>query len=281
MDRLKIKKLISHSDFEKLLFIQKAVWKHKDIDLTPIHHFNISVKTGAILLGAFLDKKMVGFVYSFPAIFGEKIAQHSHQLAVLPQYQGQKIGKKLKLAQRDSAIKLGYNLITWTADPLVAKNANFNLHTLGAVAKTYLPNFYKAIPALSLLPNIPIDRFLIEWQIKDNSVEKRKKKKFDHFDIDDLPKALHGKYRKNKYIPYFPVFSLSQKYVLIEILKDVKTSSKEPDVIFKWQRAIHRVMTHYFSTGYYAVDFIFYDFCYYVLEKISKSIPCKNKVFFR
>jgi len=55
MPEVKIKKLETHSEYETCVAIQKEVWKHDDIDINPVHHFCIAVKTGAILLGAFVE----------------------------------------------------------------------------------------------------------------------------------------------------------------------------------------------------------------------------------
>lgn len=268
MKGLKIKRLSTYSEYERCVHIQRQVWKHEDIDLVPIHHYSISVKTGAILLGAFFEGKMVAFAYSFPAVSGDKIHQHSHLVAVLPEYQGRKIGKMLKWAQRDQALKLGYDLISWTFDPLQAKNANLNLHTLGATVKDYLPNFYGPTPSLSPGKNIPTDRFLIEWQIKDKRVQTRRNKKYKSFNTDELPHALNGKLGRDEvFVPAAPWLSLTQKYILSEIPRDINQFTNKLDVVLKWQRAVRRVASHYFSKGYLGVDFIYTDRCFYVLKK--------------
>jgi predicted GNAT superfamily acetyltransferase len=52
------------------------------------------------------------------------------------------IGRALKLRQREWALEHGFTHITWTFDPLVARNARFNLARLGAVAAEYEVAFY-------------------------------------------------------------------------------------------------------------------------------------------
>jgi predicted GNAT superfamily acetyltransferase len=175
---VRVRQLTHYSEFEKLINIQRHVWNHDEEDLTPVHQFCITSRMGAILLGAYVGEKLAGFVYSFPAVFNGKLIQHSHLLAVLPQYRGLGLGKKLKWAQRETALKRGYDLITWTVDPLQAKNANLNIHGLGAVTRTYLKDFYGRESALILGPGIPTDRFLMEWPIKERGVEQRRKNKF-------------------------------------------------------------------------------------------------------
>ena len=172
-ERVRIKPLKAFDEFEKLLEIQRAVWSHSETDLTPVHQFAVSSRMGAILLGAYKGNRLSGFVYSFPAVFRGNWCQHSHLLAVLPEFRGSGLGKALKLAQRDEALRRGYDLITWTFDPLQTRNANLNLQALSAVARTYAANFYGLTPALCLGPGIPTDRLLIEWPIRSPRVRAR------------------------------------------------------------------------------------------------------------
>lgn len=274
MSRLKIRKISTHSGYEKCVHIQREVWKHKDIDLLPVHHYCVSVATGAILLGAFLDGKMIGFVYSFPAVLEEKIVQHSHLLAVLPEYRGQKFGKNLKWAQREQALKLGFDRIIWTFDPLHAKNANLNLHTLGGLGRSYLPNFYADTKALALASCVPTDRMLVEWLIKDERVEKRLKKIHKSYDIDEFPRALQASQGENDhFLPASSLLTLRSRHILVEIPRDITRFTKSTDVILKWQNAVRRVLTNYFSRGYRCVDFVLDKNCFYILGKNWESEP--------
>ncbi len=52
------------------------------------------------------------------------------------------VGMSLKLAQRDWALGLGVTTMRWTFDPLVSRNARFNLVKLGAVVTEYTVDFY-------------------------------------------------------------------------------------------------------------------------------------------
>ena len=52
------------------------------------------------------------------------------------------VGFALKQAQRVSALEHGTTSMMWTFDPLIGRNARFNLVKLGAVALDYAVNFY-------------------------------------------------------------------------------------------------------------------------------------------
>jgi predicted GNAT superfamily acetyltransferase len=264
---LRIRRLTVYQDFKKLPDIQRRVWRHDETDLTPTHQFCISALMGAIILGAFLREDMVGFVFSFPAVHDGALSQHSHLLAVLPQYQGYGIGKRLKWAQRDWALKLGYNLITWTVDPLQAKNANLNIHALGAITSTYMRNFYGLGSKLNLGPGIPTDRFLMEWRIGEKRVGERRRGRFEVFEEETLPKALERRARTTEILPGRTRLGFKEKVILAEVPGNINSWRGRHEPTASWQKALRRVFDHYFGRGYAAVDFFSADRCFYVLEK--------------
>ena len=270
-ERVRVKPLDSFGEFEKLLHIQRVVWKHEDIDLTPVHQFAVSSRMGGILLGAFVGPELAGFVYSFPAVFKGESCQHSHLLAVLPNFQGYGLGIALKWAQRKEAVKRGYRFITWTYDPLQTRNANLNLQALGAVSRTYFPNFYGLTPALCLGPGIPTDRMLIEWPIRVNRVKLRSegKARKSEYDTASLPKAQERKPGGEDpfHRPGRPNLRLDDEIILVEVPRDIKALAGRPDIIAEWQTGLRRTMTAYFGRGYFAGHFLFGERAFYVLKK--------------
>lgn len=278
-----IRKLRDYAEFEYLLHIQRTVWNHSDVNLTPAHQFCVHSRMGAILLGAFVDGKMAGFVYSFPAIHDGGFCQHSHLLAVLPEFQGYGIGKKLKWAQRREALKQGIGLITWTYDPLQAKNANLNLHALGVRSRTYFQDFYGPTPSLCVGPGIPTDRLLVEWLLGEGRVLNRQKgagvkdgkrgggrmRRDAPLDPGAIPKALErGETKGGPFpMPAPPRLNIREPVVLVEVPPDINTLKSYPEVISSWQKGLRRVMPSYFKRGYAADDFLFGERCFYVLKK--------------
>jgi len=92
---------------------------------------------------------------------------HSHMTAVVPEFRDRGVGRRLKLFQRQDALRRGIDLVEWTFDPLEFRNAHFNFVRLGAVARRYIPNCY-GITASPLHAGLPTDRLVAEWWI--NSV---------------------------------------------------------------------------------------------------------------
>lgn len=273
-EKVRIRPLDLFEDFEKLLQVQRAVWNHTDADLTPTHQFSVSSRMGAILLGAFVGRVLAGFVYSFPAVFGGKFCQHSHLLAVLPEFQGSGVGKALKWAQRDEALKRGYRLVTWTFDPLQTRNANLNLQALGAFSRTYFNNFYGMTPSLCLGPGIPTDRLLIEWPIRAARVKGRAEGAWKKpcYDPEELPKALERQGGEEGVFaaPAKTRLNLEAKVLLIEVPRDIKALAFRCDLIAAWQTRLRRTMQGYFGRGYRANHFLYGDRCFYVLKRDEK-----------
>lgn len=93
---------------------------------------------------------------------------HSHITGVRAAVQGRRIGYALKLHQRAWAAEHGLDRISWTFDPLVRRNAYFNLTKLGAMPARYIVNAYGDM-ADGLNAGEPSDRFLAEWEVTPTS----------------------------------------------------------------------------------------------------------------
>src|SRR5438132_846060 len=122
--------------------LQKDVWGSNDLDVVPLTMLVASRAVGAVLVGAYDESKLVGFVYGFPGYENGHVTHHSHMLAVGPSYRNFNLGYQLKLAQRERVLAQGINRITWTFDPLQSLNAYFNFGKLGVIADTYKIDFY-------------------------------------------------------------------------------------------------------------------------------------------
>jgi predicted GNAT superfamily acetyltransferase len=83
----------------------------------------------------------IGFVGTHPG----GVHVHSHATGIDPDHQHAGIGLALKVAQRDWALARGITEIRWTFDPLIARNAYFNLTKLGAVGAVYHADLYGAM----------------------------------------------------------------------------------------------------------------------------------------
>jgi predicted GNAT superfamily acetyltransferase len=100
------------------------------------------VYTGNYAAGAWAGTDLVGASVAFLALDNGRLSLHSHITGVTRAARGGSVGFALKQHQRAWALSHGIREVTWTFDPLVRGNARFNLVKLGAVAISYLVDFY-------------------------------------------------------------------------------------------------------------------------------------------
>jgi predicted GNAT superfamily acetyltransferase len=164
-DGIVIRECRGLSEFEACLQVERAAWKSADIDVVPLPLFVVAADTGGQVLGAFRGRELVGFTMAIAGWRNRKPFLHSHMTAVLKPYRDHGVGRRLKLLQREDALARGINLIEWTFDPLVPRNAYFNMMRLGAIARRYVPNAY-GITTSPLHGALPTDRLVAEWHLR-------------------------------------------------------------------------------------------------------------------
>ena len=163
--QLLVRALHDVREMQPCVDLQQQVWGYSDRHLVPDHIFVVAAKTGGQVLGAFIGETLVGFVLAFSARRDGQSYIHSHMAAVLPQYQNRGVGRSLKIAQREDALKRDIDCIEWTFDPFQLKNARFNIERLGAIVRRYLPDLYGRTGS-PLHGGLPTDRLLAEWWIQ-------------------------------------------------------------------------------------------------------------------
>jgi predicted GNAT superfamily acetyltransferase len=205
---------------------------------------------------------LIGFAYGFPsrqAFDGlEPHGLHSHMLAVLPDYRRAGIGKQLKWFQRNWALAHGFAWITWTFDPLQAKNARLNLETLGATAVGYRIDAYGRMGG-TLNAELPTDRLLALWPLSDPRVAM-------------LASGGRGEPVATKTAPLVVSVTAEQLPSEVDLTCDASRlriaipedigllMTLEPDKALRWRLTLRDLFTHYLARGYRAVRFL--EGCY-------------------
>ncbi|MEV4250790.1 GNAT family N-acetyltransferase [Streptosporangium canum] len=115
--------------------------------------------TGGYVAGAYDGDALVGVAAGFRSAEG---GLHSHITGVAPGRHGQGVGLALKRHQRAWTAEHGLDDITWTFDPLIRRNAYFNLTKLGAIAEAYLPDFYGPMTD-GINDGDASDRLFVRW----------------------------------------------------------------------------------------------------------------------
>ena len=132
-DDIVVRPARSRADYDACVLLQRAVWGLEDIEITSAIQLIATTHAGGMLhVAETREGRTVGFAYAFPALRGGSPHLHSDMLAVLPEYQQRGVGRAPEVgAARGVALARGLSLITWTFDPMQARNANLNLRRLG------------------------------------------------------------------------------------------------------------------------------------------------------
>src|SRR2546426_5911133 len=164
--RVEVRLVRSHDEFAACEAMSRDVWGAAERNVVPRELLLTIQLNGGLVHGAFLpDGRLVGFCFAFLGRRDGQLRLCSHQLGVLEAFRGSGIGIALKQAQRYDALRLGVELVTWTFDPLEARNAYINLHRLGCIARLYDRDHYGAMED-ELNRGLPSDRLEAEWWLR-------------------------------------------------------------------------------------------------------------------
>ncbi|HKU75513.1 MAG TPA: GNAT family N-acetyltransferase [Pyrinomonadaceae bacterium] len=174
MEETTIRECTTIEEFDGCVALQREAFGLPDLELSPRRHLIVSRQAGGWTLGAFVADRMVGFVHHLAAVRGDEVFGYSHMMAVAKDYQNKGVGVRLKWAQRERAMKEGRKVIKWTWDPMMARNAHFNLNRLGAVVHTYAANYYgtdyHTDASLTEKVGLPSDRLVATWYLDSERV---------------------------------------------------------------------------------------------------------------
>lgn len=258
------------ADFDVCCDLQRAVWGLSDLEITSAIQLIATCHAGgSVLIAETPDGQPVGFAYAFPALRGGVPHLHSDMLAVLPKHQKRGVGARLKWAQREDALARGVDLISWTFDPLQARNANLNLRRLGARATEFLENLY-GITSSSLHHGLPTDRLLVRWELRAPAVVERAAAGEPPATVAPpaLPRINDVKWQAGWAVSSEPRLALEDPALLLEIPPDFDVlHGSAPRVAQDWHAKVGRALRAYLGRGYVASDFA-------PTEEAGRRRPC-------
>ncbi|MFI6941701.1 chorismate synthase [Streptomyces sp. NPDC050418] len=174
------------------------------------------------------------------AVFGEPDSYDSYSFVAAARTSDRGVGLAVKRAQRDWAVQRGARTMRWTFDPLVARNARFNLVKLGGRGTEYLVDFYGPM-ADGLNDGDESDRLTITWDLTAPEPEGPGAEPPPAGEV--LATAPDGD----------PLAYRSQDTLRCRVPDDiVKLRAAEPELALRWRHAVREVFTEAFSQGYEA-----------------------------
>lgn len=261
MDDIIIKQLTTASEYEEAVELQKIYWGDCAETLVPAHMLQSLCDHGGHALGACHEGRLIGFVMGFIGADARPAAANllimSKRMLVLPPYRGQNIGFRLKMAQREVALKQGIRLVTWTFDPLLSPNAHLNIRKLGGVIRRYKVNYF----GMTQQKSLRADRLIVEWRVTDHRARERargrggKRTLQQYLDLKARlvnPADVSGKWIR----PAARINQPDSDLALVEIPADIRElEASQPKLAETWRDHIRMALPPVLDAGYAVTDF--------------------------
>jgi predicted GNAT superfamily acetyltransferase len=160
---IEVRSISTRSDLDDHDALMQSVWG-TSTPLVSVEMLTAIAHAGGYVAAAFAHDRMVGASVGFLADHHSESALHSHVTGVVDSMRHAGIGRAIKLHQRAWAAERRLRWITWTFDPLVRRNAWFNVAVLGADVDAYLPSFYGEMTD-AINAGDESDRLLMAWDV--------------------------------------------------------------------------------------------------------------------
>jgi chorismate synthase len=232
-----LRPLTTPADYEACVGLQRETWGDDFRELVPPAVLQIAQKIGGIVAGAWADEQLVGFVFGMTGLAGGSLAHWSHMLAVAAGTRDHGIGRQLKAYQRAQVLAMGITRMFWTFDPLVARNAHFNLQRLGARVVDYVRDMYGESPMSRTDSVIGSDRFVVRWDLERSASDDRAERP-----AADSPWPVVGS--ASDPLPDAAI-------VLVTIPSDIQAlKHADPGAALGWRQSTRRAFEHYLAAGH-------------------------------
>jgi chorismate synthase len=254
---VELRRLSSLDEYRQCEELQARVWGPDDVVRVPALVMVTAGLNGGYAFGAFAGGRIVGFVLASPGLTeAGRVKQCSILMAVDSSYQNNGVGRQLKMAQRETALAQGIDLITWTFDPLASANVHLNLHKLGCVASRYFVDVY-GTPECGLNAGLPTDRLLAEWWIRKPAVADR---------LAGAPAAppaasppvdrVEPDPRSGLPVIHDADLARREPVLLVEIPESIRAIKlADMELAHRWRLGLREILQHYLAQGYRAAGF--------------------------
>jgi predicted GNAT superfamily acetyltransferase len=279
-------------EMKEVEYLQRLIWPGSETEVVPIHVLITFAQNGGLVLGAYegppyessdetrlrpasQNNQMIGFVYGFPGLYytpdGPRPKHCSHQLGVHPSHRGKGLGFALKRAQWQMARHQGVDLITWTFDPLISRNAHLNITRLGGVSSVYIQNLYGELQD-EVNRGLITDRLRVDWWTNSRRVNRRLSRKarrpldLAHYlsaDASILNPTMVGNNgwpspSSTDFLAKVRSEHGKDAILLVEIPADfLALKTAETELALQWRLHTREIFENLFKRGYLVTDFVY------------------------
>jgi len=156
-----VRPIRSNEECHACVELQRHVWGFEQPEAVPSTLLHAVGYVGGLVAGAFdSNDTLLGFVFGITGIRDGALAHWSHMLGVHASARNLGIGRRLKEFQRSVLASQGVHRVFWSFDPLMAKNAYFNINRLGRSVVEYVPDMY-GTTASPLHLGLATDRLIV------------------------------------------------------------------------------------------------------------------------
>ena len=246
-----IRELADLADLRALSDLFAEIWGRSGEPPVSADSLKAFAHSGNYVAGAFAEGRLIGGLVGWlGGMPPRELHMHSHILGVLPDREARGLGFELKQHQRRWCLARGVNVMEWTADPLVRRNAYFNLAKLGAEAPEYLVNFYGEMRD-GINAGEESDRLLIRWHLDSSRAEAAAAGRLGELDVDKL-RTWGSAAVVSVGAGGEPVEAASSARVLIcQVPEDiVELRRKDPALARRWRVALRSAIAGAMERGY-------------------------------
>ncbi|TDW14259.1 GNAT family N-acetyltransferase [Kribbella kalugense] len=186
--RVQVRELRELAELDAVYRLYDSIWR-PDPKNPPVttELLRALTKAGNYVGGAYDGDELIGACVGFFSAPAE-VAMHSHVAGVSGLARGRNVGFALKLHQRAWALRRGVSTIAWTFDPLIRRNAYFNVAKLAAQPAEYLTNFYGDMRD-GINSGDDTDRLLVRWELDSPAVAAAAARRSLTTDVKQMPGA--------------------------------------------------------------------------------------------
>ncbi|MEX2625511.1 MAG: GNAT family N-acetyltransferase [Ilumatobacteraceae bacterium] len=242
---VRVVELHHHADMPDVSRLFDVVWGRAGdtASIMATEALTALAHAGAQVSGAYRDGEVVGATAAFLGLADDgEVFLHSHVTGVLPGADGRGVGRALKWHQRAWCLQRGIGRVRWTFDPLIRRNAVFNLVVLGARVVAWHDDVYGRMQDERNV-GAPTDRLVVDWDLAAPRVLAAAQGRAAEPDVDALRRSgAHPLLRvADDGTPHLTPADAPRQ--LVQVPVDIESVRREdPDLAVAWAAALRSTL---------------------------------------